>query len=416
MAELGIACEACHGPGELHVRANTDPLRRYVLRADGGRDPTIVNPARLSPERAADVCGRCHGQRIADRVERFLARGDPFVPGEPLELYSSPLWQDTTLGSHRDEIEDEIGTEPLPFAERFWSDGTARLTAYELQGLLQSPCRGLTCTTCHSMHDGDPRGQVRPGMAGRAASDERGDSPGARDALCTGCHEAFASPAAAAGHASHRDASARCVDCHMPRVVYGLVDAHRSHRIESPDPARDARHGRPDACTSCHTSETRAWAIAARRRLWPRETSPAEPLRNVDSQDATPEVLRALLGGDPIERALAARALGEPSSAHAASTSPADHRARSLGALLDAMEDEYPAVRRIAWRSARRIARGSIDAPVWRAFDPTGDATSRQRAIAGIRAHLDSPTSPIDRPTLARLRAEQRAVRIAIGE
>ena len=112
----------------------------------------------------------------------------------------------------------------------------------------------------------------------------------------------------------------------------------------------------------------------------------------------------------------AARARGEPSSAHAASTSPADHRARSLGALLDAMEDEYPAVRRIAWRSARRIARGSIDAPVWRAFDPTGDATSRQRAIAGIRAHLDSPTSPIDRPTLARLRAEQRAVRIAIGE
>src|SRR5947208_9452559 len=30
-AEFGIACEACHGPGEGHVRANRNPLRRYAL-------------------------------------------------------------------------------------------------------------------------------------------------------------------------------------------------------------------------------------------------------------------------------------------------------------------------------------------------------------------------------------------------
>ncbi|MEQ1633260.1 MAG: multiheme c-type cytochrome, partial [Planctomycetota bacterium] len=30
-AEFGIACEACHGPGESHARANANPLRRYGL-------------------------------------------------------------------------------------------------------------------------------------------------------------------------------------------------------------------------------------------------------------------------------------------------------------------------------------------------------------------------------------------------
>src|SRR5437763_1974802 len=28
VVELGIACEACHGPGEEHVRANHNPARR----------------------------------------------------------------------------------------------------------------------------------------------------------------------------------------------------------------------------------------------------------------------------------------------------------------------------------------------------------------------------------------------------
>ncbi len=27
--DLGIACEACHGPGEAHVKANQNPLQRY---------------------------------------------------------------------------------------------------------------------------------------------------------------------------------------------------------------------------------------------------------------------------------------------------------------------------------------------------------------------------------------------------
>ena len=75
------------------------------------------------------------------------------------------------------------------FAARFWGDGTPRLTAYEYQGLLQSRCArkgALTCTTCHGMHEGDPRGQLRAGLRGAAA-----------DQMCTRCHSTLAERSAA---------------------------------------------------------------------------------------------------------------------------------------------------------------------------------------------------------------------------
>ncbi|HEX4353084.1 MAG TPA: hypothetical protein VHZ95_09225, partial [Polyangiales bacterium] len=61
----------------------------------------------------------------------------------------------------------------------------------------------------------------------------------------------------------------RCIDCHMPAIVYGVMASHPSHRIELPEPARDAHNERPDACTLCHSDRTRAWAIEQRASLWP---------------------------------------------------------------------------------------------------------------------------------------------------
>ena len=97
VAELGIACEACHGPGATHATAAADTTRRWTIQLSGTADPTIVNPRRLSPGRAADVCGRCHGQRISDDVGPIMAHGDPFVPGDdlactPLRCGGTPLW------------------------------------------------------------------------------------------------------------------------------------------------------------------------------------------------------------------------------------------------------------------------------------------------------------------------------------
>ena len=99
VAEMGIACEACHGPGAAHARANADPVRRYVLHLARRADPTIVNPV------AAVARARRRSVRALPRpahrrhVDRFLDHGDPFVPGDDLALWSAPLWQDTPMGA-----------------------------------------------------------------------------------------------------------------------------------------------------------------------------------------------------------------------------------------------------------------------------------------------------------------------------
>jgi hypothetical protein len=394
VGEMGIACEACHGPGGEHARANRDPARRYALHLAGAADPTIVNPARLSPARAADLCGRCHGQRVTDDIGRFLDHGDPFVAGDSLALYSAPLWRETPLGAAR-----------APFAPRFWADGTPRLTAYEYQGLLQSRCAqegALTCTTCHGMHDGDPRGQLRPTAAG--------------DGACTAaCHAALADATAAARHSRHDAGAAgtRCVDCHMPRVVYGVLDVHRSHRIEVPDPARAAAAGRPDACTSCHADETPAWAAAAARRLWGRSPADAPGAGGSAAGDATGPTT-AVLSGDPIARAVAADALGRARAPAAAGA-----RAARAGLLLDVMErDDYPAVRHLAWRALGRLSgEGGPAAAAAASYDPAAPPAARRAACGAIRAALPAgAVADLDGARAARLRADARLVAIEIGE
>ena len=56
VGELGIACEACHGPGAAHVQKHNNPLERYRLHLTGAADTSIVNPARLDHRRSSEVC------------------------------------------------------------------------------------------------------------------------------------------------------------------------------------------------------------------------------------------------------------------------------------------------------------------------------------------------------------------------
>ena len=337
VAELGVACEACHGPAAEHVARNANPLRRYALHLDLHEDdPTLVSPAALSDARASEVCGRCHGQRKTDRLDAFLREGDPFVPGDDLAAYSEPLWRDSTLGG-----------EPA-FELRFWEDGTPRLTAYEYQGWLQSPCTAdgtPACTACHGMHEGDPAGQLRLDAA--------------HDGGCGRCHERDATPE----HDRHADVA--CVDCHMPRIVYGLIGGHRTHRVEIP--RHDAESARLDACSLCHVEQ----------------------------------LFDAFFGGDPIERSLAADAIGRSELGDASML---------RGWLLDAMaHDPYPAVRRIAFRALR--AR-SPDVRT-EAYRPAGTPSQRAREVAALRALAHRVPDP---ERVAELRRHAARHAIEIGE
>jgi predicted CXXCH cytochrome family protein len=382
--EYGVGCEACHGPAAAHALQNRDPYRRYRLHLSSQPDPTIVNPARLSQERSLDVCGRCHGQRITDDVASYLRGGDPFLPGDDLSRFSAPLWRDTPLNGEEGH-----------FATRFWGDGTPRLSAYEFQGILQSACiRGgeLTCLSCHAMHAGDPRGQLRPELE--------------RDALCTQCHAQLSKPAARFEHSRHpadeSEAGVRCTDCHMPALVYGVMSSHKSHRIEVPRPREDAARARPDACTLCHVDKPRAWAVQQRESLWP--SGRGAPFDPSHADAAFSQAEQQLFGGDPVMRALTA-------AAYARGRVSTQDLPRVAALLLAVMEqDPYPGVRHLAYRSLR----ARFPALEATAFVP--EAPLAERAVALHTLRLQLSPSPLDEPALQGLRARAADEAIDIGE
>jgi len=324
--QLGIGCESCHGPASEHISRNTNPFRRYTLHVTGSADPTIVNPARLGKEAQVQVCGHCHGQRMPNpvsRIREFLGAGDPYVAGSDLSAVTTPLWRDSIL-------------EGVDLTARYWRDGTPRLTAHEYQSLLMTPDYrkgGLTCIRCHSMHGGDPKGMITDEMRGQAA--------------CLQCHANIGEDVA--GHTRHLadGAGSDCYGCHMPKIVFGVMQAHPTHRITKPDPSRAWLYQMPEACTVCHTNRTAAWAAGELSRQYGRP-APAFP---ADSQFETAETVRAAFAGDVVQRAIAAEALG----AERGYTPDRVARLWAVPVLLAVMEDNYPAIRTCAYRSLRSL-------------------------------------------------------------
>ncbi len=378
VADVGIACESCHGPGREHVARYASPLARYRTELGSAGASAVVDPLRLGQAESAALCGQCHAQRLPDPMEKlwtFLDTGPTFRPGELLAGHVKPLSRDLPVPPPG---------EPDMFRQRFWSDGTARLTAYEYVGLTQSPCfRGgkFSCTSCHTMHAGDAAGQIAPDLLG--------------DQACTQCHAAIARNVGAHSHHAPASSGSRCVECHMPRIVYGVLEIHPSHRVEVPDVARDVEGGRPNACTLCHADRDAAWAADRMRDFWgaryrrPGARPDGAPL------DA-PEALVSAHAGDPLQRAVYVTALGRADSAV-----PVDARGFMLANALVGLGDGYGAVRFLARRSARELDHAfglGIDADL-AAYDVQAARAVRdpalqallQRFAATAGAHLRPP-------------------------
>lgn len=386
VGEIGIGCEACHGIAGAHVRRQSDPAHRVLvgtLKEATGH--AITRPRELPPRRADEVCGRCHGNRIGHDLASILARGDRWTPGEPLEAWSRPIFADARL--------DSTPPGETPFAPRFWPDGTPRLSAYEYQALLLSPCydegKGLGCGNCHTMHGSDPDMQLR----------EDFDASG----TCVGCH-----PVESLGgrerHGGHTALS--CSDCHLPRVTYGLLSGMMSHRVTSPDPVgRLGRDDIPDACTQCHVDRSRRWACTAMEELGFDSSGCGEGRGGAPSQ-----VERDLVGGDPIQRALAAHALGRDSAV--------GDPVRRAAALIDGLEDDYAAVRWVSARALEGVAPGVLEASqsAPHNYDFMDDPARRIVAIDQLRAVVGVSVVGEDPALLERLVRQREATAIEIGE
>lgn len=405
VGQLGISCESCHGPGAEHAAANRDPARRYGLHVGGGRDETIVNPARLPAARSSEVCGQCHSihsEKSQAEWATWLREGFAFRPGDELAATRAisrfvPEAERPARAASDPLLLEILRREPTYFDDRFWSDGEVRVTGRELHGVVDGPCssgvspagRPFSCTTCHELHrrPDDPR----PASSWR---DDQLSAALARDgdAACAECHAREA--AAGTSHTRHAAGSpgSSCVECHMPRTTYGLQQAIRTHRVGSPSVTKALATGRPDACTLCHLDRPLGWTAERLEAGW----GVAAPALGPEDRRVAAG-LRLLLSGDAGQRALVAWHAGHPPSQRAAG---ATWLAPHLAVLL---EDPYEAVRAIAARSLATLP-GAGERP-----DFLVPPAARAAAAAGIVERWRASGGAADRaPDAAALLLDRR--------
>jgi predicted CXXCH cytochrome family protein len=260
VGELGIACEACHGPAKEHVRQQEMLAAGRTLSPDEEQParPDVVQPELLSDHRRqAEICGQCHGNFVRSQEQglRYRDEGDDYVPGDELLTKRHYIFPPHNRSIFADEdayqrAVAEFQQNPGFFRERFWDNGLVLAGGREFSALAVSQCyiKGtLSCLFCHSMHQSDPNKQLKPEMDSSAA--------------CTSCHDQSQYNSDVTRHTHHaaESSGSNCLNCHMPHTTYALFSAIRNHQIESPDLAGSVQHGTPNACNLCHLDRTLAW-------------------------------------------------------------------------------------------------------------------------------------------------------------
>ena len=323
-AELNVSCQACHGPGEEHVKwARQEPEPPPPDQSYGLKVNFKLN--KFDARYEVDSCAPCHSRRsrFSERYPHYGAFGDHFRPqalGEGL----------------------------------YFPDGQIQEEVYVYGSFLQSRMshQGVLCTDCHDAHSLDLKRE--------------------RNQVCTHCHkqekpdrefttlkladydsplhhfhpEKTSSESDNATETQQRRGTGReCVSCHMLERTYMVVDPRHDHSFRVPRPDLSIKLGVPNACTHCHSDQTDEWAVG-----W--IDSWYGPQRRRDPHYG--EAIQAGMDGAPGSAEQLVGLIGDPEQ-------PAIVRATALDLLrgygqsglevrLGALQDESPMVRAFAAR------------------------------------------------------------------
>ena len=339
VAELGISCEACHGPGSRHVTFHRELADKYPEAIELAR---LVNPSTENHVAASQICGQCHSSYKSKDSKDWLRNGSPYRPG-----------QDHTIGHRHVEFASKNPADADYIRDGFWGEGTCRVGGDEYLGLRDSKCfqnGKMSCLSCHSMHDSDPTDQLR-----------RFD---AADDSCLQCHSDFKDRIEEHTHHRPDSSGSRCYNCHMPHTSYALFKAIRSHRVDSPQTGNSTRNARPNACNLCHLDRSLKWT-ADRLTEWYEQ-----PVIEFDDEDSqTAASLKWLLEGDAAQRVIVAWAMGWKPALEASGDN------WEAPFLATTLQDPYSAVRFVAWQSLKSLP-GYADFE----FDFTADETTRDQS------------------------------------
>ncbi len=339
VVDFGIACEACHGPGEKHIQFHDN------LTNVNESDDVVVSPKNLPHHLQSDVCGQCHSVHLPKfetyDIEKFMTDGMPYRPGDNFE--------DSPMRSLVRSTPESEGTAALARAKEdllensFWPDGTVRVAGREYNGLIDSPCfqnGKMSCLSCHEMHPDKSvdleswrDDQLKPGMRTNRA--------------CTQCHQEPIYNSELTQHTHHSADShgSRCMNCHMPHTTYGLLKSVRSHRIESPSVITTLTTGRPNGCVLCHLDRPIGWAADHLSQWYGQQKL---ELKNPVARETASGVVNLLLGDAGLRAIHASTFAWQP----AREASGTDWMAPYL---LLGLIDEYDAVRIITKRTLQTL-------------------------------------------------------------
>ena len=185
--ELAIGCENCHGPGRAHIEEQAD-----ISRVPG----SIVNPEKLSPWLADNICMPCHQTGDA----RVLREGKTYAdirPGTPL---------DNTLSVFM--VPFDRGSPPQ-------SDLLEHYLSMRLSKCYRSSGK-LSCITCHDPH----------------AEPTSDSAPDYFKQKCLICHT-LSSCTLALPKRQATSPPDNCIACHMPKRSVREIShaALTNHRI-----------------------------------------------------------------------------------------------------------------------------------------------------------------------------------------
>lgn len=352
MVELGVGCEACHGP-------MADHNAWQAKHPNQSGDPTIRKITR--PEMFA-TCGQCHARRAELTGE--------FQPGENF------------FDHHHLTIPDETGT--------FYPDGQVREEDYEFTAFLGSRMHaaGVRCVDCHEPHTSKLR------------------VPG--NLMCMACHGNTLTNGAPridlATHSHHKPDSAGdlCTDCHMPTTVYMQRHPRHDHGFTVPDPRLTKELGIPNACNRCHTNQTPDWSLEAMNQWY-------GPRTNELMRTRATAIAKARVGDATAVPALVKMTAAETNFFWRAVAANLLHQwsaeTNIVTALLRCASDTNELVRTAALRGLEPLAQSGLD-PVVNALNAgLADPVRSVRVAAAWARHQTVDTnSPAGKDLLAYLR------------
>ncbi len=221
-AEIGVGCEACHGPAAAHLQiVDGEKPERFSVDLDKWGFTAQMS----EPVAAMEQCAGCHARR-----EGF-GNGNP-LPGEAFA-------DNYNLAMLRPGL--------------YHADGQILDEVYVYGSFLQSKMsqKGVTCANCHDPHTAELVAES--------------------NAVCTQCHSPAGNPDFVSlrladyedvAHTNHPEGTeaAQCVSCHMVDKVYMGTDPRRDHSFRVPRPDLSDKLDSPNACTTCHDDKSNVWA------------------------------------------------------------------------------------------------------------------------------------------------------------